>query len=213
MHTDNIDHVNSLGLDGHGTACVRNRPLYFTAMYSNSTMAPCGTVGTIFADETITTMAIDTPGGPALPPREPDPRGGGGPNRLVINWFGWGMMDMEMIDEAQHWDWIRELEDIIRPRSWRFAHLGSDIDLIIEHPFRSISRREFFAFQREFEALNERHGFRFCGALYVSRKRYSKHETDWPCETYSKGQIRIGDSIGRPMRHRMGCSPAWRGER
>ena len=162
-------------------------------------------------DETTTAMAIEAPGGPTPPPREPDPRDGGGPNRLVINWFGWGMMDMELIDEARLWTWVHALEDIIRPKGWRFARLGSNMDLIIEAAGRSIGQREFFAFQREFEALNERFGFRFCGALSLEHKRCSKRDPVWPFEIYSRGQIRFGDSIGRPVRHRIGCGPSWRG--
>ena len=79
--------------------------------------------------------------------------------------------------------------------------MGSVIDMIVGCPSRSVTRSDFFRFQRDWDALNQEFGFRFCGALWLMTAA-GKHAGDSPFEIYVAGAKRHGDSIGRPSRHR-----------
>ncbi len=63
-----------------------------------------------------------------------------------------------------------------------------------------MSPREFYRFQRKWDELNERLGFRMSGPLWLMTE---DHKTDptWPRELYRFGIRVSGDSIGRPNRH------------
>jgi|GEM_PF-4468175 len=78
--------------------------------------------------------------------------------------------------------------------------MGSVIDMIVGCPPQSVTRREFFLFQRDLDTLNQEFGFRFSGALWLMAAA-GKHDGDLPFEIYFAGVKRHGDSIGRPSRH------------
>jgi hypothetical protein len=123
--------------------------------------------------------------------------------RLVIDWFGSGMRYMELSEEGGLQAWLAHLDMIVTAKGWAFSRIGNPIDLIIEAPNRSITRREFFEFQKDFDALNAQHDFRFTGMLRLrpadNQKRLDKN---WPLEWYVDGRVLLGDSIGRPLHSR-----------
>ena len=120
--------------------------------------------------------------------------------RLVVSWFGWDIAHHELISEDAFQAWVVRLREICHARGWVIERLGSAIDLIFGCPTRSITRREFFQFQRDWDALNREFGFRFSGLLGLITAT-NKHSGDLPLETYVAGSKRHGDSIGRPQRH------------
>jgi hypothetical protein len=123
------------------------------------------------------------------------------PHNAMISWFGWDMRDFELTSTEQFQAWFARLDLLVQSRGWRFNRLGNPIDFILEAPGRPISRKEFYDFQREFEQLNENAGFRFSAVLdLMDGMRQQVREL--PYEVYVDGRVRLGESIGRPQRHR-----------
>jgi hypothetical protein len=121
--------------------------------------------------------------------------------RFVISWFGWDLRDMELLSDELMEAWVHRLEQLCEHQYWRIERLGNPIDLIIGSRGRSITPREFFAFQIEWDRLNEQFGFRFSGVLNLVDERHEWAASD-PWECYVQGRVTAGDSIGRPSRHR-----------
>jgi hypothetical protein len=123
-------------------------------------------------------------------------------SRLVISWFGCALRDLELIEDNALADWVERVEDLCEGRFWSIERLGNPIDLIIGAHGRSISPREFFAFQRAWDALNEEFGFQFSGVLNLMSEDH-EWSPELPRESYVNGRVRSGDSVGRPSRHRI----------
>ena len=75
--------------------------------------------------------------------------------RLVISWFGWDMAFMELISDESFQRWLARLDELCHARGWMIERRGSAIDLIFGCRVRSITRREFFQFQRDWDALSQ----------------------------------------------------------
>ena len=120
--------------------------------------------------------------------------------RLVISWFGWDIAHFELISEETFQSWVDRLCEHCDARGWTIERLGNPIDLIFGCPSRSITRKEFFQFQKDWDALNREFAFRFSGFLFLMNAT-GGYDKDLPREMYSLGSIRRGDSIGRPSRH------------
>lgn len=125
------------------------------------------------------------------------------PHNAMISWFGWDMRDFELTSSEQFQAWFVDLDLLVRARGWRFNRLGNPIDFILEAPGRSISRKEFYDFQREFQELNETADFRFSAVLDLMDGSHPAVR-EQPYEVYVDGRVRLGESIGRPQRHRKG---------
>ena len=121
--------------------------------------------------------------------------------RLLISWFGSDIAFMELISDETFRRWLARLDELCLARGWIIERRGNPIDLIFGCLARSITRREFFQFQRDWDALNQEFGFRFSGALYLMTAT-NKHDGDLPFEIYVAGTKRHGDSIGKPSRRR-----------
>ena len=127
--------------------------------------------------------------------------------RMVISWFGWDLQDFELIDDERLQEWINMLDILLALRGWQFQRLGNPIDLIFEANFCSITFKEFYDFQKEFNAINDEFGFRFSSVLWLKPDgEKATQDEACPWEVYIKGRVIAGDSIGRPQRHRR-CKP------
>ena len=126
--------------------------------------------------------------------------------RMVISWFGWGIVLMESIPDEAFTRWFALLDLLCEARGWAIERLGSAIDLIFGCRMRSITRQEFFAFQREWDSLNNEFDFRFSGMLLLMSDS-GEHGGDLPFERYIAGAKQDGDSIGRPLRHQRRTKP------
>lgn len=120
--------------------------------------------------------------------------------RLVISWFGWDIGDYELIAEESLWHQLGCLESLVASLGLEIERRGNHIDYIIGKPGKSVSNFEFFRFQREWEKMNERLGFRMSGMLWLMTEDHGD-DPQWPREYYKLGIKTRGDSIGRPHRH------------
>lgn len=122
--------------------------------------------------------------------------------RFVISWFGYELHQLELVADEMLDAWFEAVEALCERRYWRIERLGNPIDLIFGAAYRSLTPRDFFEFQRDWDALNEEYGFKFSGVLSLMDADDSKQA--WILnECYMLGRVRWGDSIGRPMRHRV----------
>lgn len=120
--------------------------------------------------------------------------------RLVISWFGWDIRDYELIAYEALLHQLVCLEKLVASLGMEIERRGNNIDFIIGKPGGSISNFEFFRFQRGWDRLNEQHGFRMSGLLWLMPEDQSL-DPQLPEEYYRLGIKTYGDSIGRPRRH------------
>lgn len=121
-------------------------------------------------------------------------------DRYVIRWFGYDILDSEIITEADYQHWARCLERLALSMGLCVERLGSAIDIIIAKKFGSVSPKEFYSFQWQWDGLNERLGISMSGALWLHNENGERG--DFPSwEGYRHGKRIFGDSIGRPHRH------------
>ena len=125
--------------------------------------------------------------------------------RTVISWFGWDIRDFGLIDARDLAPWVRGVERLIASMGMRIERLGNIIDLIIGKAGASVSRREFFRFQRKWDELNARHGIRMSGLLWLMTED-GGYDPTAPSECYRFGVRISGDSIGRPNRHSLAAT-------
>ena len=85
--------------------------------------------------------------------------------RYVISWFGWDIRDHELYEDSDFGRWADCLDRLAGSMGLRIERFGNLIDVIIGKNAGSVSRHEFFAFQRGWDELNERLGFRMSGLL------------------------------------------------
>jgi hypothetical protein len=130
--------------------------------------------------------------------------------RFVISWFGYDLQHLELVPEERLDDWLDAVESLCERRYWRIERLGNPIDLIFGAPYRSIAPRDFFDFQRDWDALNEEYDFKFSGVFSLMDDDDPK-KLNVLCEWYVRGRVRSGDSIGRPSRHRVPLKDSRRG--
>jgi hypothetical protein len=123
------------------------------------------------------------------------------PSRLIISWFGWGIRDLESFSEDDCQLWARELISLCSRNGFQVERLGGMIDIIVGIPRASVTRHDFFRFQRLFEALNERLGWHLSALLRLAEADDRDTISTHPAELYIDGRIQKGDSIGRPGRH------------
>ncbi len=123
------------------------------------------------------------------------------PSRLVISWFGWGIRDLESFTEDDCQLWARELISLCSRNGFQVERLGGMIDIIVGIPGGSVTRHDFFRFQRLFEALNEQLGWHMSAMLWLAETDDRSSISARPVERYIDGRIREGDSVGRPSRH------------
>jgi hypothetical protein len=126
------------------------------------------------------------------------------PSRLVISWFGWGIRDLESFTEDDCQLWARELISLCSRNGFQVERLGGMIDIIVGIPRASVTRHDFFRFQRLFDALNERLGWHLSALLRLAEADDRDTISTHPAELYIDGRIQKGDSIGRPSRHSLG---------
>ena len=120
--------------------------------------------------------------------------------RYVIRWFGYDILDSEIITEADYQCWAKCLEGLALSMGLCVERLGSAIDIIIAKKFGSVSPKEFYSFQWQWDELNERLGIRMSGALWLHKANGERGDLPtWEC--YRHGKRILGDSIGRPQRH------------
>lgn len=120
--------------------------------------------------------------------------------RTVISWFGWDIRDFELLEDrdlVHHLDCVGRLAGSL---CLRVERRGNNIDLIIGKPGTSVSRREFYQFQRKWDELNEQLGIRMSGMLWLMTEN-GEDDPQAPREGYRLGVKAFGDSIGRPQRH------------
>lgn len=120
--------------------------------------------------------------------------------RLLISWFGWDIRDYELISYEAMLHQLGCIEKLAVSLGLEIERRGNNIDFIIGKPGRSVSNWEFFRFQREWERLNEQHGFRMSGLLWLMSEDLDL-DPQLPQECYRLGIKTYGDSIGRPRRH------------
>ena len=120
--------------------------------------------------------------------------------RLVISWFGWDIRDYELIAYEDLINQLVCVERLAMSLGLRLERRGNNIDYIIGKAGGSVTRSEFFRFQREWEQLNERLGFRMSGQLWLMPEDHGL-DPQLPREGYKHGIKTFGDSIGRPGRH------------
>lgn len=109
---------------------------------------------------------------------------------------------MELFKESELSGWVIDANELAKARGWQIERMGGNLDLILGKRDGSITRYEFYRFQKEFDKLNERYGFWLSGMLWLMEDGvYSV--SDMPCEIYVMGRTTQGDSIGRPARHNL----------
>lgn len=122
---------------------------------------------------------------------------GAKPPRWVISWFGYKIRNLELFPNEELGDWMARIANLAKSHGLRAERLANNIDLIIGKAPGSVTRREFFFFQRLFEELNEEFGLCMSGVLWLM-------DANDPCrksaiwEVYNLGRKVVGDSIGRP---------------
>lgn len=111
---------------------------------------------------------------------------------------------MELIQKEQMDQWMECIDEIAKKHSFEVERKSNHIDVILGHPRRSVTRYEFFRFQKAFEMLNQELGFHMSGVLWLMPADHSIDTLpDMPWEFYVLGRLVHGDSIGRPHRHRL----------
>lgn len=126
--------------------------------------------------------------------------------RTVISWFGYAIREFEMMEDGEFMRWGGCVERLVASMGMRIERLGNMIDLIIGKPGGSVSPREFYQFQRKWDELNERHGIRMSGVLWLMTEN-GEDDPQAPQEGYRFGIKTLGDSIGSPRR---AFAAAWR---
>lgn len=126
-----------------------------------------------------------------------------------VYWFGFYMDPLgdHQLDLCNPTGWISEFARWIKKRDLHFGDLYPHRFIIWKKdPSTSrrvdLSRREFFAVQKQFEFLINKYEFRFGGSLAYSRT-VPGHPTESFPELYWSNRVYSGDSIGRPYRHRL----------
>ena len=142
-----------------------------------------------------------------IKPKPPKEHGENASPRVVVSWFGWEIQHLELMSEERYDEWFKRIHCLAAVRGWAVERLGNAIDLIFGQQGRSILPIEFFAFQADWDALNEQFNMRMSGFLMLIGEHHEVFP-DAPYELYVKGRRRFGDSIGRPQRHRMKEKPA-----
>lgn len=111
---------------------------------------------------------------------------------------------MELFEEAQMLRWMDRIEEIAATLGLQVERKGNNIDMIFGKSDRSVTRYEFFRFQKNFESLNQEMNFRMSGVLWLMPSGESRGDVlAFPFERYVRGVLQSGDSIGRPSRHRI----------
>jgi hypothetical protein len=133
-------------------------------------------------------------------PKEP------GPNRKIIKWFFW---DADFsASNINFMSMMQRIHLAIGPKGWQVLNFRNYGDFELGSLTESVSRRDFFQFQKQFNTILEAVGLKFSGVL---RHTWSDPEAGFdrsdPHEQYLRDRIRAGDSNGRPRRHEIRIEP------
>ena len=128
-----------------------------------------------------------------------------GPRRKVINWCSWAC---ERIDGDKLCSMLERMDRAMSPRDWQFLELYNSGNVTFGGLEKSVSRREFFEFQKDFDAILAKLRLGISGMLTIS---YSTCLTDRdpgdPHEQYVRDKLQAGDSNGRPRSHEIRKRP------
>ena len=128
-----------------------------------------------------------------------------GPRRKVITWFCWGYRRM---DGDGFCSMMERIDRTISPRGWQFLELYNYGNFTFGGIEGSVSRQEFFEFQKDFNAILGDLRLGLSGMLTLSYSTcLTDHDPDDPHEQYHRDTVHAGDSNGRPRRHEVRILP------
>ena len=127
-------------------------------------------------------------------PKEP------GPNRKIIRWFSWDA-DLSAPD-INFMSMMQRIYLVIKPKGWQFLTFRNYGSIELGSLTKSVSRREFFQFQKKFDAILKEVDLKASGFLTLTwSDSESKRDPDDPHEQYKADRLTFGDGNGRPRRH------------